>query len=129
MKFKKVFKLIILCFLFSSLLSAYLPAQEISRDKALSIARTTVDTQFPLNWQGNKANIDARKEQKTDRPYYILDVDNQGFVLVSKNSKCPPVLAYSYEGEFPTDLSEAPESFLAYLETIKKSCESYIKKR
>ena len=126
MKTTDLAKLFVLFIFLTSIISPRISAQEITHREALGIASEVVLKQFPNNWEGKQTDIDIRKSLKTDIPFLICDVGENGFVLVAKNKKGPSVLAFSYESNFPNDLSKVPESFSAYLNSLKSSCDYLI---
>ena len=50
----------------------------------------------------------------SNQGYYIYNIGNQGFVIISNNTVLPPVLGWSDQGTFP-DLTLAPENVLSWL--------------
>ncbi len=112
--------IIALCFSGSSI------AKEVSRDKAIQIAKSIADTRFPADWAKNKTNIRVQASLKSNYPFYICDVDGGGFVLVAEDDRCPPVLGFSFESSFSTELSHAPASLESYFEALRTTCSSYI---
>ncbi len=102
-------------------------AKEVSREKAIQIAKSIANNRFPANWANNKANISIHTYLKSDYPFYVCDVDRGGFVLVSRDDRCPPVLGFSFEGSFSTELSNAPASLKSYFEDLKTACGAYIR--
>ncbi len=59
------------------------------------------------------------------RAFYVFNYNNTGFVLVSADDRCTPILGYSLNGSFEAET--APTNFLAWLEDCSESIQKGIK--
>ncbi len=126
MKFKRIKSVFALSLIISLCFSVSSIAKEVSRDKAIQIAKSIADTRFPADWAKSKTNIHVQALLKSDYPFYVCDVDGSGFVLVAKDDRCPPVLGFSFESSFSMELSQAPASLQGYFENLKFTCAAYM---
>ncbi|MBO7248411.1 MAG: C10 family peptidase, partial [Bacteroidaceae bacterium] len=74
--------------------------------------------QLTLIWTGN----DKDTRSVTDAPFYIYNVENGGFVMVSGDTKAEPVLAYSTERNFKLD--DMPENVRFWMDEMRTHVEN-----
>ena len=56
--------------------------------------------------------------------YYIFNFTNKGYVIVSADDGVPPVLAYSFEGNYSPD--NQPPQFINWMEGYAKQIDQVI---
>ena len=116
----------LLIFLASNILSqTTLLAGEVSKDQALTIAGKVVRDYFPAGSSLQSSNISVSNAISATEPYYVCNVGQSGFVLVSKNDNCPPVLGFSWEGGFTAQSSGTPALMNTILGHIRNQCIDY----
>jgi hypothetical protein len=112
---------------FILLISLSVGAKNVSEQDALAIAKSFISsntltrsgsTELTLVWTGQSENT----KSLTDAPYYIYNVDNGGFVMVSGDTKAEPVLAYSTERNFKVD--DMPENVRFWMNEMKSHIEN-----
>ena len=118
-------KIVILIFILLISLSA--GAKSVSEQDALAIAKSFISsntltrsgsTELTLVWTGQSENT----KSLTDAPYYIYNVDNGGFVMVSGDTKAEPVLAYSNERNFK--VAGMPANVAFWMDEMKSHIEN-----
>lgn len=79
-------------------------AQTVSVDKASTVARTIYLQQYPqaakILGQEIKPELAYTCKSLTETYYYVFNIPQGGFVIVSGNEAVAPVLGYSFEGSF-----------------------------
>ena len=100
-------------------------AGEVTRDQAVRIASQVVSRSFPAGRPDLQGAITIGRSLKPDDPFFVCNVGNQGYVLVSRSDKYPPVLGFSWEGAFPSSLADAPGALTTVLDNIGKRCREY----
>lgn len=112
---------------FILLISLSAGAKSVSEQEALAIAKSFISsntltrsgsTELTLVWTGQSENT----KSLTDAPYYIYNVDNGGFVMVSGDTKAEPVLAYSNERNFK--VAEMPANVAFWMNEMKSHIEN-----
>ena len=59
-----------------------------------------------------------------DNSLYIFNIDTSGFVIVSADDRCCPILGYSMNGSF--DYNKLPSNMMAWLKECAKSIQAGI---
>ncbi|MBO7260106.1 MAG: C10 family peptidase [Bacteroidaceae bacterium] len=103
-------------------------ARTVSEQEALEVATKfvtangavtkTSSRQLTLVWNGNDKDTKA----VTDAPFYIYNVEDGGFVMVSGDTKAEPVLAYSTERNFKLD--DMPENVRFWMNEMRSHIEN-----
>ncbi|WP_025743520.1 C10 family peptidase [Aquimarina pacifica] len=70
----------------------------------------------------NPKSVIPLSGQDTKTKFYLANYDEGGFVLLSSDKRVNPILAFSDEGNFPTDLDNYPSGLVSWL----KSGDEYI---
>ena len=96
-------------------------AEEVDRGQASAVAAKVVAKQFPLG----SISTSVASNLKAGLPFFVVKVEPMGFVLVAKDDKCPPVLGYSWESNFPENPETAPEIFTTLIAGLTRQCQSY----
>ncbi|MEO8240242.1 MAG: C10 family peptidase [Flavobacterium sp.] len=52
---------------------------------------------------------------------YIINYENNGFVIVSGDNRVSPILAYSDKNSFPTETSDLPEGLITWMKYMDQS--------
>ena len=107
------------------LFPAVLQADEVTKDLVLSVAGKIVKQYFPADLQIQSASITLNTGVASSEPFYVCNVGNTGFVLVSKNDNCPPVLGFSWEGSYAGQSANGSELMKTILGNIRTQCEDY----
>jgi hypothetical protein len=71
-----------------------------------------------MNYQDLKISESFTKTFEGSTVYYIFNFSNKGFVIVSADDGVPPVLAYSFEGNYTED--NQPPQFINWMEGYAK---------
>jgi hypothetical protein len=100
-------------------------AGEVSKNQALTIATHVVSQYFPAEWRASAGNIHLNPATGPDEPFYVCNVGETGFVLVSKSENCPPVLGFSWEGGFPAGSSASSPLLNNVLDNIRRKCADF----
>lgn len=100
MKSRIFSRLLIFCLVSACLSQMTLVADEVTKNQALIIAEKVVSQYFPAESQLSSGKISIAPDLKVNEPFYVCNVGEKGFVLISKNDKCPPVLGFSWESRF-----------------------------
>lgn len=106
-----------LLLLFSAILfiaTTAVHAQNVSADDALNLAKKL----WPAGRDGKTPNPElayTAKGEKEDHPYYYIfnRGNNEGFLIISADSRSKKILAYSTRGSF--DINTAPPEMKAWL--------------
>lgn len=121
MTHQKAIRLVFSVFLSIVLSVSQLCADEITRDRALSIASGVVTERFGAGYSCST----LASGLKNGLPFYVCQVEPRGFVLVSRDENSPAVLGYSWESNFPqSDQAETP-LVNSLVELLKKQCDFY----
>lgn len=113
--------------IFILLISLSIGARNVSEQEALAIAENFISSntltrsgsaELTLVWTGQSENT----KSLTDAPYYIYNVDNCGFVMVSGDTKAEPILAYSNERNFK--VAEMPANVAFWMDEMKSHIEN-----
>lgn len=69
-----------------------------------------------VKWDDINLTLHSTSEKGANFNFYVFDVnENNGFIVISSESKIKPVLAYSFEGSFNSDdMSPAQKEFFDY---------------
>jgi streptopain len=97
----------------------------ISIQEAIKIA----EAQSPPASNINGKNLGKRKVKRTfpiktgqENPsMYIINYENNGFVIISGDNRISPILAYSDNNSFPTEGSDLPEGIITWMKTIDQT--------
>jgi hypothetical protein len=129
-KYVKCFYLSIVFFVYSCQNSEELAVQNvdenyISIQEAIKIA----EAQSPPASNINGKNLGKRKVKRTfpiktgqENPsMYIINYENNGFVIISGDNRISPILAYSDNNSFPTEGSDLPEGIITWMKTIDQT--------
>ncbi|MBP4137277.1 C10 family peptidase [Flavobacterium geliluteum] len=129
-KYVKYFWLgIIFCF-YSCQNSEELAVQNVDANY-ISIQEATqiAEAQSPPVSNVNGKILGKRKVKKTfsiktgqENPsMYIINYENNGFVIISGDNRISPILAYSDNNSFPTESSDMPEGIITWMKTIDQT--------
>ncbi|TSA33621.1 MAG: hypothetical protein D4R64_13855 [Porphyromonadaceae bacterium] len=116
---------LVLCLALTGLSPMVLMADEVTKNQALTIADQVVKQYFPAERQLPSASISISASFKTNDPFYVCNVGETGYVLVSKSDNCPPVLGFSWESNFPARTAELPVLMNTVLDNIRTLCDDY----
>lgn len=101
-------------FLTIALLSscALMTASPVSSEEALRLGGRFVSSHFRPDRQQTTLTL-----VKTTSSYYVINVGNTGFLILSADDSYRPLIAYSQEGTF--DLNDVPPAFQEFLDNIE----------
>ncbi len=77
-----------------------------------------------MNYENLKVTESFTQTFNGNAVYYIFNFTNKGFIIVSANDAVPPVLAYSFEGNYSTD--NQPPQFINWMEGYAKQIDQSI---
>ena len=77
-----------------------------------------------MNYQDLKISESFTKTFNGNAVYYIFNFTNKGFIIVSADDAVPPVLAYSFEGNYSSD--NQPPQFINWMEGYAKQIDQSI---
>lgn len=83
------------------------PQVAVSEDRAFQTAKAFAQS------KSNFQNAELQLVSSSD--LFVYNIGSQGFVIISGNTVLPPVIAWSYQGNFP-ELDAAPENFRSWIE-------------
>jgi hypothetical protein len=77
-----------------------------------------------MNFQDLKVMESYTKLLNGNVVYYVFNFNNKGFIIVSADDGVPPVLGYSFEGNYSTD--NQPPQFINWMEGYAKQIDQSI---
>ena len=119
-------KLLFLCFCLLSVIS--MNAAVISEEEAIEKAKKLMPNKRFLTDTESRARSNTRKQQQTlkSAPFYIINAEDDGFVIVSGDDRVQDILGYSEHGNL--DRTSAPTNVQwllnSYEDAIKSVMES-----
>jgi len=117
----KEIRLVIASMIFLMLGISQIQSSEIDKGTAAAIASKILKAYFPA---GSEGTLQA-SGYASGLPFFVYNVEPRGFVLVAKDDKCPPVLGYSWESDFPQNPQTAPAMFGTLIQTLDKQIRFY----
>lgn len=114
-------KKILLSLFYIYVFSVSLIANPVGKEKAMEIARNFLGQMSPhkmnmVECPINKAH--RRGYNHDDVPYYIINNEDGGFVIVSNSTSTVPILAYSYQNSF--DPESVPDNLNEWMEQMSE---------
>ena len=77
-----------------------------------------------MNYSDLKISESFTRELNGDAVYYIFNFTNKGYVIVSADDGVPPVLAYSFDGNYSPD--NQPPQFINWMDGYAKQIDQVI---
>ena len=105
--------------LFAALLLgiASLQAAPVSREEARSLGQKFVQTRFELSRQSSDLNLVYAMPS-----FYVFNVGENGFVILSSDDSYRPIIGYSDEGIFnPDDMAPALQRYLTKIDESRRN--------
>ncbi|MBR1538714.1 MAG: C10 family peptidase [Bacteroidales bacterium] len=113
-------------FLLLSLLAAFpLQAAPVGKERAMELARTFFQydrTQSPRRMEVREVTLTPQTKSAAEPAFYVFERQGGGFVIVSADDRCKPVLGYSFTNPF-ADPSSMPEGLRFWLEDYQEQVE------
>ncbi|MDO9510371.1 MAG: C10 family peptidase [Bacteroidales bacterium] len=100
-------------------------AQHVSNSEAISMARLFYAERHPDIQSVNEVDVsDIISIGKLSNPsIFIINLKNNGYVLISGDKRTPPVLAFSFEGKIED--THRPPAFDMWINNYQNQIESY----
>ena len=109
---KRILLIIIALFAFNAL-----TANPVDVNKAQSLGQKFVNAQFEIRNRGNDIALAyTAYTGRNEACFYVFNVGNAGFVIISADDYYRPVIGYSENGKF--DVDNVPPALQDYLEGI-----------
>ncbi|MDD3876032.1 MAG: C10 family peptidase [Bacteroidales bacterium] len=115
------------CVFFILVISSNVFSQVVSTELAVKVAQNFYSERYNSLYEDSDKSVNpifnmnlmhTRKNAEENPLYYIFDVNNGGYMIVSAQKAMYPVLAYDFESKFTLPIeSPAVSNWMAYLES------------
>lgn len=96
-----------------------LTARPVSETKIRTLCRSFVLANFEFTRQSEELSlVQTGLSDRGEACYYVFNVGETGFVIMSADDHYRPIIGYSYEGTF--DVDNLPPALINYLDGIRK---------